>query len=182
MKTAPKLKQLIGQIAQKHAFSLYQFGAYLNLELNGDRLIIENVGAGRISIAYLFWHLEEWRADPEIVVWTNYHPTWISEQEEANQWVPIELYQVKDGWKSCADIDPIGALVGFHRREWQAWFVDFSETVVVPNLISQGWLAQGVRSDEPPPSYTLEQMRERGYLMAEEPYPDETEVNDDCPF
>ena len=181
MKTVPKLKQLIEQIAQKHEMDLYRFGAYINLELNDDRLIIENVGASRVSIAYLFWFCDEWRADPEIVVWTNYHPTWLSEEEAPNQWVPIELYQIKDGWNACADIDTNGNMVGFYRREWQAWFAEFTENIVVSNLISQGWLEQGIKTDQPPPTYTLEQMRERGYLV-EETYSSEEEEYDDCPF
>jgi len=182
MKTTPQLKQFIEQIAQKHALNLYRLGAYLNLELNGDRLIIENIGACRISIGCLLMLFGEWTPDPEVVVWTNYHPTWLSTQEEeAHQWVPIELYQVQDGWKACADININGALVGLHRREWQAWLAGFIEGVVVPNLMKQGWLEQGIKSDEPPPSYTLEQMRERGYLPAEELYLDEEEV-DDVPF
>ena len=125
---------------------------------------------------------DEWTPDPEIVVWTNYHPTWISEQEEPNQWAPIELYQVQDGWKACADIDINGALVGLHRREWQAWLAEYIETVVVPNLISQKWLEQGVKSDDPPPTYTLEQMRERGYLPSEDVYTGEDGLDDDVPF
>ncbi|MCB0094157.1 MAG: hypothetical protein KDE46_00500 [Caldilineaceae bacterium] len=181
MKTAPRLKQLIEQIAAKHALDLYQTGAYLNLELSGDRLVIENIGACRISISYLLMLFGEWTPDPEMVVWTNYQPTWLSEEEEPNQWVPIELYQVQDGWKACADINVNGALVGLHRREWQAWLSEFVETVVVPNLVSQEWLEKGLETDEPPPNYTLEQMRERGYLPAEEIYPDDEEL-DDIPF
>ena len=172
MKTSPTLKQLIEQIAQKHALDLEETGAYLRLDLNGDRLIIENIGANRISIAYQFILLGEWTSDPEIVVWTGY---------TSNQWIPIELYQVKDGWRACTDIDVTGKLIGFHRREWQAWLAEFTETIVVPNLITQGWLEQGIKSNEPVPTYTLEQMRERGYLI-EETNPSEEEVDDDCPF
>lgn len=182
MKTSPQLKQLIEQIAKKHGLNLYRFGAYLNLELNGYRLILENIGACRISIGCLLMLFGEWTPDPEIVVWTNYHPTWLSEQAEPNQWVPIELYQVQDGWKACADIDINGALVGLHRREWQAWLAEFTEMVVTPNLIKQGWLENGMKSHQPPPSYSLEQMWERGYLPSEEPYANNEEEIDDIPF
>ena len=181
MKTAPKLKQLIEKIAQKHAFDLHQTGAFLRLDLREDRLIIENIGASRISIAYQLFLLGKWTSDPEIVVWTNYHPTWLSEQAEANQWVPIELYELKDGRKACAEIDPEGNLVAFYRHEWQAWLAEYTETVVVPNFVSQRWLEEGVKSDAPPPSYTLEQMRERGYLI-EDAYSSEVEVDDEIPF
>ena len=180
MNTIPKLKQFIAQIAQKHQFDLYQTAAYLRLNLNEDRLIIENIGASRISIAYHLFLLDEWIAEPEIVVWTAYAP--LREAAREGQWVPIELSLIKDGWKACAKIDTNGNLVAFYHHEWHAWLVDFVETAVVPNLIRQGWLEQGVKSDEPPPSYTtLEQKRERGYLLAEDVYPDE-EVNDDIPF
>lgn len=172
MRTAPQLKQLIEQIAQKHAFNLYRTGAYLRLDLHGDRLIIENIGASRIPIAYQPFLLDQWTSDPEIVVWTNYQTT--------SQWVPIEL-QVEYGWKACADIDVNGNMVGFHRREWQAWLAAFTETVMV-NHLRQGWLEQGVKSDDPPPSYTLEQMRERGYLITEAIRPYDLEVDDDIPF
>lgn len=181
MKTAPKLKQLVEQIAAKHTLDLYQVGAYLNLELGEYRLTIENIGACRLSISCLLMLFGEWTPDPEVVVWTNYHPVWLSPEAEPNQWVPIELYQVQDGWKACADININGALVGLHRREWQAWLAEFIETVVVSNLIKQGWLEKGIETDDPPPSYTLEQMRERGYLPAEELYADAEEV-DDVPF
>ena len=182
MKTAPQLKQLIAQIAQKHAFGLDQTGAYLRLDLREERLIIENIGALRISIAYQLFLLDQWMSDPEIVVWTDYKPTIHSGAEEpAQQWVPIELYEFMDGWKACAEIDPNGNMVAFYRHEWQAWLAEYTETVVVPNLISQDWLVQGVKSDAPPPSYTLAQMRERGYLI-EETYPCEMEVDDGIPF
>jgi len=179
MKTAPKLKRFIEQIAHKHQFDLHQTEAYLRLNLNEDRLIIENIGASRISIAYQLFLLDAWIAEPEIVVWTAYAP--VREAARERQWVPIELNLIKDGWKACAKIDQNGNLVAFYHHEWHAWLADFVETAVVPNLIRQGWLEQGIKSDEPPPTYTLEQKRERGYLMAEDVYPD-AEVDDDVPF
>lgn len=171
MHTAPEFKRLIEQIAQKHACDLYRTGAYLRLELNGDRLIIENIGASRISIAYQLFLFDEWTADPEIVVWTECVLPW--EEALGRQWLPIELNQIKDGWHTCAEIDANGNLVAFYYSEWQTWLVSFVETVVVPNLIDQGWLEQGVKSDDPPPTYTLAQMQERGYLPSEAVYSDE---------
>ena len=180
MNTVPKFKQLIEEVAQKHDFDLYQFGAYLRLELDGDRLIIENIGARRISIAYQLFRFDEWVSDPEIVVWIMND---LSEKEESTwQWVPTELYQVKDGWRACANFDPDGTMIAFFRHEWQAWLADFVETVVVPNLIRQGWLKEGIKSEEPPPTYTVEEMRERGYLIVSDLYPADLEVADDVPF
>ena len=98
--------------------------------------------------------------------------------------VPIELNQAEEDWRACAEIDATGRMIGFHRREWQAWLAEFVETEVVPNLIRQGWLEHGVKSDKRPPTYTVEQMRERGYLLEEESIsPEELEeVWHDIPF
>ena len=182
MKTAPKLKQMIEQLAEKHVFDLYQVQAYLRLDLNEDKLIIENIGASRISIAYHFLLYGKWAVDPEIVIWTTDKLPSLSEEKEGDvQWVPIELYDFQYGWRACANIDHSGALTAFYRRDWQTWLADYVETVVVANLISQRWLEQGIKSDDPPPSYTPEEMRERGYLLppTDIPY---REVSDDIPF
>ena len=51
MKSAPKFQQLIEDIAAKHGLKLHQTGAYLRLNLDGERLVIENIGGNRLSIA-----------------------------------------------------------------------------------------------------------------------------------
>jgi hypothetical protein len=180
MNTTPKLKQFIEQVAQKQLFDLYQFGAYLRLDLDGERLIIENLGARRISIAYQLWRFSEWLTDPEIVVWIQYDLA--AEKEPDGRWVPVELNQIQDGWHACAGFDPEGNMIAFFRHEWQAWLADFTETIVVPNLVSQGWLENGIKSDEPPPSYTIEEMRERGYLIVADLDLNDQEAHDDVPF
>ena len=183
MHTVPKLKQLIEQIAKKHAFDLSPTGAYLRLDLQEERLIVENIGANRISIAYQLILHGEWTSDPEIVVWTGHqstkHPY---EEQSTNQWVPTEFCQVKGGWKACAGFDPAGNMIAFFRHEWQAWLAEFTENVVVPNVIKQGWLEQGIKSTEPPPSYTVDEMRERGYLIRDDTDSSDWEVDDEVPF
>lgn len=180
MNTTPKLKQLIEEVAQKHNFDLYQFGAYLRLDLDGERLIIENLGARRISIAYQLFRFSEWLTDPEIVIWIMDS---LSEGEESEQqWVPTEINQIQDGWQACAGFDPKGNMIAFFRHEWQTWLADFTETIVVPNLVSHGWLENGIKSDEPPPIYTIEEMRERGYLIAADLDLNDQEAHDDVPF
>ena len=182
MDAVPKLKQLIEEVAQKHDFDLYQTGAYLRLDLERNRLIIENIGARRISIAYQLFHFYDLITDPEVVVWIQ-QP--LSEEEEPREkWIPTELYRVQGGWKACADFTPEGTMNAFYRPEWQIWLALFVETEIVSNLTNQRWLEEAVKSDEPPPSYTPEQMRERGYITPKDSYTDEDEgiVDEDIPF
>ena len=163
MKSAPKFQQLIEDIAAKHDFNLHRTGAYLRLNLDGERLVIENIGGNRLSIAYQLKLQGNWISDPDVVFWMN-HPASLA------QWTPVEIYEAEGGWYACAEIDTNGQMIGFHRPAWQAWLADYVETEIVSNLTSQGWLALGVKSDEPPPAYTINEMRERGYLIEEEPF------------
>ena len=181
MKTVPALQQFIEEIASVHAFDLSPTAAYLCLEVDGYRLVLENIGASRISIACQLLVFDEWTADPEIVIWTGYYPTRNVSEREGNQWVPIALNQIHDGWHACAEIDGNGMLTDFYQRRWQATLAGYIEQTVVPNLLRQGWLEKGVQSDEPPPTYTLEQLRERGYLVEGESF-SVSEEPDDIPF
>ena len=108
MKAAPKLKQLVEELAHKHGFDLEQTGAYLCFELDRARLILENIGASRISIAYQQRLFDEWVADPEIVVWLDCESSW--DAHPSDEWSPLEINQMQGGWQSFADLDPNGDL------------------------------------------------------------------------
>jgi len=55
MKTCPKMKTVIEQLAQHHSLDVTQVEAHLRLDLPGfDRLVIENIGLNRISVAHYF--------------------------------------------------------------------------------------------------------------------------------
>jgi hypothetical protein len=155
MKTAPQLQEFILQLAEKHGMVIHQPGAYLRLDLDGDSLVLEHLGASRIAIAHQLYLFHEWVVDPEIVLWTDY----------AAGWAPIEVNQVQGGWHSYAELDANGDLVDFTDVEDQAALASFAEEVVVPNLTTRGWLERGIPSNAPQPVYTLEQRQERGYLL-----------------
>ena len=124
MHPSPKMQHIIEQLAQQHGVDLYADGASFRLEMPGfDRLCVENIGSGRISVAHYFEQHGDLVADPEVVF---YHCP--------EGWMAVEITQVLTGW--CA--------VGTDVRA-QADVASFGDWWA-QNLIDQGWLTDGTRT------------------------------------
>jgi hypothetical protein len=68
MKTSPKMQRVIEQLAKQHGRDLSQDEAHLRLEMPGfDRLVIENIGLRRISVAHYCEMNGDLLADPDVV-------------------------------------------------------------------------------------------------------------------
>lgn len=172
MKTAPKLQEFVVQLAARHGVDLRQTGAYLRLDLSEERLIIENIGAYRISLACQLYLYHDWVSDPEIVFWI----------DEREVWAPIEVTEIQGGWRSYAEVDPNGDLEVIFDPKGQATLADFAEEEVVANLLQQGWLNQEVTAITQQPAYTPEEMLERGYIVTSPWSLEVDEEADDVPF
>ncbi len=161
MKAAPKLQRIITQLAQKHGVDLDNPGAYLRLELPGyGQLVIESIGAHRISIANYVQVHRDWVADPEIVVYVDRRLRKEGSQLVTSAWIAIEVTELMGGWRLCAEPDARGDLV-LYDPAGQIELADFAEQLVARNLAAYGWLEQGQRSHGPVVSWTPDEIRSR---------------------
>jgi len=161
MYAAPTLRAIVTRLANKHALNLDEPGAYLRLSLPWHgQLVIENIGANRISIANYVRVHADWLADPEIVVFVEHRPSAEDPEQIKQTWYPIEATEVFGGWRLCAELDERGALV-LYDPAGQTELADFAENVVARSLIDHDWLDQAVRSTTPVPPWTPDDIRRR---------------------
>lgn len=163
MKPTPKLQAFVLQLAATHGVNLDQTGAYLRLDKTEERLVLENIGAYRISLACQLYLYQDWVSDPELVLW----------MDEYGAWTPIEVTQVQGGWRCYAEVDPNGDLEVIFDPNGQAALADFAEEEVMPNLLQQSWFAQEVTAITQRPAYTQEELLARGYVVASPWFSDE---------
>lgn len=168
MKTCHSLQQFIEKIAEKYRLDLDAVGSYLRLDMAGadHYLVIETLGACRVSMArYLVTGLPP-LADPEIILYTAYQCEEYSVDHMVSGWALIERLQRLGGWAIYADIDSQGKLVRVFDTQGQHDLVEYVETCLVPELQAQGWLTLGQRSTAPKPYLTPEQLWLRGITFA----------------
>ena len=100
MKAVPKLSTIVRQIAHRHGVDLDRPGAYLRLTLAGHgQLVIENIGAGRVSVANYIEVGNDQVADPQIVVYTRVSQVSSGPDMGEAAWVPIEFTELFGGEK-----------------------------------------------------------------------------------
>ena len=140
MKTAPKLQEIVTQIAHKHGVDLGRPGAYLRLEqAEHGQLVIENIGVDRISVTNYVEICGDLMADPQVVLYTGYRSTTTSAKNAEAAWFPIESTDFFHGWRLFAELDEQGELL-LHDAAGQGELAEFCDRVVAKNLISHGWL------------------------------------------
>lgn len=168
MKTCRKLQQFIEEIAKKYELDLDAMGTYLRLDVAGadHYLVIETLGACRISIARYLVSGQHQVADPEIVLYTAYHHEPTAPAHKTGEWVPIERLQRLGGWAIYADIDSQGTLLRTFDSQGQQDLAEYVETSLIKELITQTWLTQGCRSTTPKPYLTPEEQWLRGITFA----------------
>jgi hypothetical protein len=149
MKTAPKLQEIVTQIADKHGVDLMKAGAYLHLELAGHgQLVIENIGGGRVSVTNYIDVNRNWMADPQIVLYTVAQPAADASGPSESAWIPLECTDFFDGWRLYAELDARDGLA-LYDPTGQAQLARFSDEVMAGNLRRHGWLERSQRSTAP---------------------------------
>lgn len=133
MQMCPRMKTVIEQLAQCHGLDLTQVEAHLRLDLPGfDRLVIENIGWNRISVAHYFELNGDLVAEPDVVFYTN----------EEGEWAPMGISQSLTGWRSYAGFSEDGTQLVLYNPSGQAGLAEFVEQWA-ENIQAQGWLARG---------------------------------------
>ena len=164
MKTVPHFQQIVCELAAKHGIDLDKSDAYLRLSLpEHGQLVIESIGANRISVANYVQVNYAWSADPEIVVYVDDQP---GQSAGAVTWYPIESTDFFRGWHLYAEPDALGRLA-VYDPQGQRGLADWVEETVASSLRSHGWLAYGVRATTPPPIWTLDQLHARDIRVDE---------------
>jgi len=161
MKTAPALQEIVTQLAEKHGVDLNRPGAYLRLELPGHgQLVIQNIGAERISVTNYLRLTRDWVTDPQIVVFVDYMPDEDTPRGVGRVWIPIESTELFGGWCLYAELDSRGDLV-VYDADGQLELANYADNVVAYNLVVHGWLERAERSNTPVHTWTDEEMLAR---------------------
>lgn len=170
MQATPKLQEIVTQIAEKHGVDLDKPGAYLRLEMPGHgQLVIQNIGAERISVTNYLQPTRDWVADPEIVVLVDYAPAEDTPRGVGRVWTPIESTELFGGWRLYAELDSRGDLV-VYDADGQMELARYADNVVAHNLVVHGWLEQAERSTMPIHTWTDEEMLARDIRFDEVPF------------
>jgi len=158
MKSTPKLQQIVTQIAAKHGVDLDRAGAHLRLELAGHgQLVIENIGASRVSVTNYIEVNRDWIADPQVVLYTASITSAEVSAPPASVWLPMETTELFGGWRLYAELDTQGELA-LYDPGGQAELARFCETVLARNLRDHGWLARAERVPAPFRSWSDEEI------------------------
>ena len=179
MKAVPKLSTIVRQIAHRHGVDLDRPGAYLRLTLAGHgQLVIENIGAGRVSVANYIEVGNDQVADPQIVVYTRVSQVSSGPDMGEAAWVPIEFTELFGGWRLYAEVDNQGDLM-LYDPTGQVALADYCERTIARNLQRHGWLEHGVRGHLPAYVWTDDEIRARDIRFDELAF---LEEDDDVPF
>jgi len=158
MKATPNFQQIVSAVAAKHGIDITKNGAYLRLhQPEHGQLVIEHIGANRISVANYVQVNHAWSADPEIVVYVDDHP---GQPAGSGDWIPIESTDFFRGWHLHAEPDTLERLVVYDTYGQRA-LADWVEKTVAASLRNHGWLARGVRATTPIPVWTADQLHAR---------------------
>jgi hypothetical protein len=157
MKTAPKLQELVTEIARKHGVDLTKAGAYLRLELaEHGHLVLEHIGAGRVSLTNYIPVGSDLVADPAVVLYADYR----AQGQTEPLWVAMEITEIFGGWHLYAELDRQGNLL-VHDPAEQAELANYCERELTGLLSRSGWLDVAVRSNQARPVWTREDILAR---------------------
>lgn len=166
MQTVPKLRHIIMQLAARHRLNLRRPGAYLRLQmLAHGHLVVENIGAERISVTNYIQVGHEFQVDPEVVLYMVHRPAGAPEPE----WVPLEITQLFGGWRLYAELDLQGGLV-VHDLVGQAELADLCERVLATSLIYDNWLEHAEQVNFARPVWTPEEIYARDIRSDDVPF------------
>lgn len=137
MKTCPKMKRVVEDLATKHNVDLRQVGAHFRLDMPGyDRLCVECIGLNRVSVAHYYELNGDLVAEPDVVFFV----------DADSNWIPIEVTQSLTGWSQYAVFSDDGERITRIKSAGQHDLAEFAETWA-DNIAEQGWLEQGVKHE-----------------------------------
>jgi hypothetical protein len=135
MRSCPQMKKIIAALAEKQGVNLKQVGANFRLDMPGfDRLCVERISPGCISVAHYFEMNGDLVAEPDIVFFVDF----------TEAWFPISISQSLTGWREYAELNDAGTAVVRYRHQAQKGLAEFAE-MWAQNIKDQGWLEDGVR-------------------------------------
>lgn len=124
-----RMQKAVEQIATKHNIDLSKVGSYVRLEMpHMDRLVIEGIGEGRVSVAHYHQVNGDSVADPEIVFYVT-----------PSGWFAVEITQMLTGWRQLAQHNQTGWLYSRHAQADAAAFGN----IWGRNIKDQNWLTHG---------------------------------------
>ncbi len=137
MKTCPKMKTVIEDLAKRHNLDLHEVGAHFRLDMPGyDRFCVECIGPNRVSVAHYFELNGDLVAEPDVVFFV----------AADDNWIPIEITQSMAGWRQYAVFSDNGARITHINRAGQQDLAEFAE-IWADNIVEQEWLEQGVKHE-----------------------------------
>ena len=135
MKTSPKMRQVIEQLAAKHEVNLDEVGAFLRLDMPGyDSLSMQKVTPTLVSVAHKFESQGLLVPDPEVIFFT----------ASGVKWIPIDITQSVGGNRTYAKLSEDGTRIVHYYKTAQASVASFVK-VWAQNIQDQGWLEHGVK-------------------------------------
>ena len=133
MQTSPKMMQVVQQIGDKFGIDFSQPESHIRLDMpHMDRLCIENIGYGRISVAHYYELHGDLVAEPDVVFFTRYDIGW----------VPVGITQSMTGAVSYVKWSEDGLDIEVTNVGGQEDLAVFCQTWAT-NILSQGWLERG---------------------------------------
>ena len=135
MHACQKMKNVVEQLAAQHEIDLGQAGAILWLEMPGfDRLRIERLPNGCISVAHVFQAQRFAIPEPDVCFFV----------DAQKQWLPLNITQSMTGFRAYAELSEDGCTIVRYDRKRQADLASFCEQWA-QNLRDQRWLENGVK-------------------------------------
>lgn len=135
MQECPQMAGIITAIAAKHSVDLAQVGANFRLDMPGfDRLCVERISPGCISVAHYFELHGDLITEPDIVFFV----------DAARGWIPISISQSLTGWREYAELNDASTAIVRYRPQAQKDLAEFAK-LWAQNIRDQAWLEHGVR-------------------------------------
>ena len=129
------MKDVIEQLAEQHGVDLSKPGGMLWLEMKGfDRLRIERLPNGCISVAHVFQTERFAIPDPDVCFFV----------DAQNQWLPVNITQSMTGFRAYAELSADGRAIVRYNQKHQANLASFCEQWA-QNLRDQRWLENAVK-------------------------------------
>ena len=139
MKTVPKMKKIIEELAEKHSIDIHKPGARLRLEMASfDQLRIEHLPNGCLSVAHFFESQGFLIPEPDVCFFV----------DAQGDWVPINITQSMTGYRVYAELSEDGSAIQIYNSQRQAGLADFCAQWA-QNLRDQGWLQNAVKHQLP---------------------------------
>jgi hypothetical protein len=135
MKSSPKMRQVIQELAAKHEVNLNEVGSSLRLDMTGyDSLYIQRMGPTLVSFAHRFESQGLLVPDPEVLFFTGYGVKWIA----------FDVTQSVGGNRTYAKLSEDGMRILRYHKAAQADLAYFVK-VWAQNIQDQGWIEHGVK-------------------------------------